>query len=778
MEPDSVQSSIPQLDDFLVGLRNQERKNSQTLSSISTGINSLASSQSQISSSLGSIQRSMLQLGAGLKQEIEQTNKRLDAQTKSERAANRKASTSSVQKNSFQKLVANTTSGLTKSIKSTLGKGGVLENLLKGSLLFGLFQNPEALVGAFTSIAQASQQLAQVLTSESFRSGMGKFIEFMGVVGGFAIDSLRRTLDGFAGTVENLAYIGQGLVSFLSLDWAGASAAFGMVDWGDFANLAAGIAGLSLVLRPFKTAGFAFKALQNLWTGIPKLWTAVTSATSAIGGFGGALRQLGSFITSPGKWLPGALKGGAGYAGGAAGLWLLLEGLFPARVADGRVYDDDGNMIQRQSGGKVPGTGIGDSVPSLLEPGEYVLNKKAVKAIGLTALNDLNFQRFARFQEGGIVPLGQHLVSQGYQAWQHPDFNLDSGYTGSGSERTWQRPYNSSHNHGEALDFPLSHNTAKQLDELYAYLNTNREKYNISELLWRTEGHQDHLHVAVGSGDGSYGPPNIQNGSAPNQNTSSNFSNLLMYSPLQSIVSSISELLGAKGGIGNVGTSTGLTGTGVSNAPGAKSYEDLLKLAVSAGFSEQQAKVMAAVALAESGGDPSIDTVKSGLDPSKSNEYSVGLWQVNWKAHGDWLKQQGITENDLRNPQINARIAKKIFDMQGYQAWGAYTNGTYRSYMPGSGGPQMKVPYPSAADMSSDGGNVRTHALNERQMRSTGAYSSSSQPIIVPMATPPTPRDDSATTSGAQATPTMSSTPNNILLASDLMYRFGLGLIL
>ena len=33
------------------------------------------------------------------------------------------------------------------------------------------------------------------------------------------------------------------------------------------------------------------------------------------------------------------------------------------------------------------------------------------------------------------------------------------------------------------------------------------------------------------------------------------------------------------------------------------------------GFKPEEAKIMAAVAMAESAGDPMIDTVKSGLDP-------------------------------------------------------------------------------------------------------------------------------------------------------------------
>lgn len=41
-------------------------------------------------------------------------------------------------------------------------------------------------------------------------------------------------------------------------------------------------------------------------------------------------------------------------------------------------------------GGQVPGTGVGDKIPALLEPGEFVLNKKAAQAIGFDRLVEMN----------------------------------------------------------------------------------------------------------------------------------------------------------------------------------------------------------------------------------------------------------------------------------------------------------------------------------------------------------------------------------------------------
>ncbi|MEM4227508.1 MAG: phage tail tape measure protein, partial [Candidatus Caldarchaeum sp.] len=57
-----------------------------------------------------------------------------------------------------------------------------------------------------------------------------------------------------------------------------------------------------------------------------------------------------------------------------------------------------------QTGGMVPGTGSGDRVPALLEPGEFVLRKDAVRALGLSTVEALNRAGAMRFQTGGLVP--------------------------------------------------------------------------------------------------------------------------------------------------------------------------------------------------------------------------------------------------------------------------------------------------------------------------------------------------------------------------------------
>lgn len=64
--------------------------------------------------------------------------------------------------------------------------------------------------------------------------------------------------------------------------------------------------------------------------------------------------------------------------------------------------------VQRATGGPVPGVGSGDIVPLWAEPGEFVVRKAAVQAVGLPALEHLNAQGFAM---GGYVDLSSRLPS-------------------------------------------------------------------------------------------------------------------------------------------------------------------------------------------------------------------------------------------------------------------------------------------------------------------------------------------------------------------------------
>lgn len=119
-----------------------------------------------------------------------------------------------------------------------------------------------------------------------------------------------------------------------------------------------------------------------------------------------------------------------------------------------------------------------------------------------------------------------------------------------------------------------------------------------------------------------------------------------------------------------------------SGKTGKYTVADMTQLATDAGFTPEQAKVMGAIGFAESGGRAGIDTVQSGLDPNKSNEYSVGLFQVNAQAHGDKLAKLGYTADDLRDPAKAAKVAKMVYDEVGsFKPWSVYKSGAYQQYL-------------------------------------------------------------------------------------------------
>tara|TARA_B100001142_G_scaffold72428_1_gene73194 strand:+ start:5120 stop:7294 length:2175 start_codon:yes stop_codon:yes gene_type:complete len=100
--------------------------------------------------------------------------------------------------------------------------------------------------------------------------------------------------------------------------------------------------------------------------------------------------------------------------------------------------------------------------------------------------------------------------------------------------------------------------------------------------------------------------------------------------------------------------------------------------AMQAGFTKEQAKVMAAIA----GGESTFDNTAHN---NEGRDNSYGLWQINMRGPlgPERRKQFGISSNEqLFDPVTNAKAAKAIFDSgQGFNAWGAYKDGNAAKYM-------------------------------------------------------------------------------------------------
>jgi len=124
------------------------------------------------------------------------------------------------------------------------------------------------------------------------------------------------------------------------------------------------------------------------------------------------------------------------------------------------------------------------------------------------------------------------------------------------------------------------------------------------------------------------------------------------------------------------------SGKGSAGLGNQYSQTQMQSFAEQAGFSPENAKIMAAIGMGESRGNAGIDTVQSGLDPGKKNEYSIGLTQINVQAHGDKLRRRGWTAEDLRDPVKNLTIAKEVYDEVGsFKPWSVYTSGKYTEYL-------------------------------------------------------------------------------------------------
>ncbi|MBL8121159.1 transglycosylase SLT domain-containing protein [Candidatus Saccharibacteria bacterium] len=71
---------------------------------------------------------------------------------------------------------------------------------------------------------------------------------------------------------------------------------------------------------------------------------------------------------------------------------------------------------------------------------------------------------------------------------------------------------------------------------------------------------------------------------------------------------------------------------------------------------------------------------------STSDEYSIGLWQINTKSTAAWNAAKAncgplSTRSDLYDPAKNAKCAKWKYNIQGFTAWSIYNNGYYRNQM-------------------------------------------------------------------------------------------------
>lgn len=123
---------------------------------------------------------------------------------------------------------------------------------------------------------------------------------------------------------------------------------------------------------------------------------------------------------------------------------------------------------------------------------------------------------------------------------------------------------------------------------------------------------------------------------------------------------------------------------------GQLSVGQLKSLAMAAGFNDRDASIMAAIAMAESGG-------RSGAhnNNAATGDNSYGLWQVNMlgRMGPERRRQFGIGSNEaLFDPAVNASAARKVFESQGFGAWSVFKSGAYKQFLPGAMRAQAGAP--------------------------------------------------------------------------------------
>lgn len=109
------------------------------------------------------------------------------------------------------------------------------------------------------------------------------------------------------------------------------------------------------------------------------------------------------------------------------------------------------------------------------------------------------------------------------------------------------------------------------------------------------------------------------------------------------------------------------------------SYKTIEDLWIKAGGDPKKAPVMAAIAIAESGGRT---TALNDTPP----DYSVGLWQINYygSMRAGRTREFGSPSALMASPAAQARAAVAIERQQGLTAWSTYSSGAYRRYLNGA----------------------------------------------------------------------------------------------
>jgi hypothetical protein len=195
---------------------------------------------------------------------------------------------------------------------------------------------------------------------------------------------------------------------------------FGAILRGTFNGIKAAVAPMvKIVVGGFKAIRAVVRAVSQfinkdagqLWAAIKGKWSTGVATIKRVAGniwgtvkgaFNAVKNGIVNVFESAWKRVKGVFRTGAnaviGVVKSIANVINMIPGVPNIDVSN------IGAAVELQRGGMLMGGApSGDSIPALLERGEYVLNRKAVEKVGVDKLDAINYRQAPRFQTGGRV---------------------------------------------------------------------------------------------------------------------------------------------------------------------------------------------------------------------------------------------------------------------------------------------------------------------------------------------------------------------------------------
>ena len=328
----------------------------------------------------------------------------------------------------------------------------------------------------------------------------------------------------------------------------------------------------------------------------------------------------------------------------------------------------------------VPGSGSGDRIPALLEPGELVVNRRAVAAMGgANKANRIN-SLIPRFARGGTVPGDTAGLNPGILGLVNKLYSRYGGFVTSGLRAA---DLGSLHSTGNAADYvpndwagaARAANAVgpKLLEGIYTGFHGGPQVswdsgHQVDPSFWGSDWlpHNTHIHLAIAGAVGKVigaVAEKIKLG----RYTSDFALGALVAGGLNNASAAIEAKINKQ-----LSRRTGVTmdSGAIPTTSGSFGKSQLMKLWSATG-SNGDPNLMAAIALAESSGNPNAD-----------NGVARGLWQI---ISGTWSQYGKGSWDNAFDPTMNAQAAHRILAGAGLGSWDVYNSGAYRNFLQSGG---------------------------------------------------------------------------------------------